>query len=42
MNENQPCADVYAHLSAGMREDAMVIEMTGEAVEAALVEPQRP
>ncbi|MCZ4511128.1 hypothetical protein O3Q52_23660 [Streptomyces sp. ActVer] len=27
----------YAHLPAGMQEDAVVIEMTGEAVEAALI-----
>jgi len=32
----------YAHLPSGMKEDAVVIEMTGEAVEAALIGTRRP
>ncbi|MFF8605697.1 hypothetical protein ACF06X_07135 [Streptomyces sp. NPDC015346] len=35
-------AEELAHLPAGMREDAVVIEMTGEAVEAALTRPRHP
>lgn len=30
------------HLPADMQDDAIVIEMTGEALEAALTEPRRP
>lgn len=35
-------AEEYAHLPAGMRDDAIVIEMTGEALQAALTGPRRP
>ncbi|MER5913692.1 hypothetical protein ABT124_25205 [Streptomyces sp. NPDC001982] len=35
-------AEEHAHLPAGMRDDAIVIEMTGEAVETALTGPRRP
>jgi len=35
-------AEEHAHLPAGMQDEAIVIEMTGEAVEAALLGPRRP
>ncbi|WP_431962429.1 hypothetical protein [Actinacidiphila sp. bgisy160] len=34
-------AEEYAHLPAGMRDAAVVVEMTGEALEAALTGPRR-
>ncbi|WP_327260696.1 hypothetical protein OG444_03575 [Streptomyces sp. NBC_01232] len=34
-------AEEYAHLPADMRDDVLVIEMTGEALEAALTGPRR-
>ncbi|MET9689723.1 hypothetical protein ABZY81_14765 [Streptomyces sp. NPDC006514] len=34
-------AEEHAHLPAGMQEDAVVVDMTGEAVEAALTGPRR-
>ncbi|MEV6397412.1 hypothetical protein AB0M39_22015 [Streptomyces sp. NPDC051907] len=35
-------ADEHAHLPAGMRDDAIVIEMEGETLEAVLTGPRRP
>lgn len=34
--------EAYTHLPAEMRDDAVVIDMTGEALEAALTGPRRP
>ncbi|MFI1650271.1 hypothetical protein ACH4XT_25435 [Streptomyces avidinii] len=35
-------AEAYPHLPAGMRDGAVIVELTGEAVEAALTRPRRP
>jgi hypothetical protein len=35
-------AEEHPHLPAGMQDDAIVIEMTGEALETALTGPRRP
>ncbi|MDX2646875.1 hypothetical protein PV341_25560 [Streptomyces sp. PA03-1a] len=35
-------AEEYAHLPVGMRDAAVVVEMTGEALETALIGPRRP